>query len=250
MNKAAIKTLEILEYLSALPQGGAGISEISRALDLPKSSVSEILYTLLYKDYVQYDNEPMKTFRLGLKAAQLGFSVIGRMDVLKAAHPMLEQLHTETGYTVLLTVENNGRALIIDKLEQRSAVQLSAVVGSAYPMHLTAAGKAILAMHTWEEVLSIVGEGCYEVRTVHSISNQYSLQTALAKVREQGYAEENLEENEYTCSIAAPIFDHSGKVCAAVSVSLLASDCEKTDFDCLIGKVLRCAKHISAAMGA
>jgi len=249
MNKASARTVDILEYLSKLSDYGAGISEISRELNIPKSSVSDIIYTLLNKNFVQYDNEKLKTFKIGLKIIQIGFSSIQQIDVLQIARPYIEQLNKLINLSVFLAVENNNQVVYVDKIENDTPIHFSIKTGSAFPMHLTGVGKAILAAHTDEEVLSIMGDGCYPVRTENSISTHYGLMREIIKIRNQGYAVENFEENDYIYSIAAPIYDNINRVCAAISVFVLGADLGSVNIENIIDNVKQTAIKISSIMG-
>lgn len=250
MNKTVERTIQILNYFSSgLGEGGIGISQLSRDLNIPKSSISDILYSLLALGYLQYDNERMKTFRLGNGAVKFGLCALRQYDFLEMARPAMEQLHRDCGFTVYAGVELGESVTYVDKIEGKAAVKFTDGIGSAKPLHLTAIGKALLAGHTDDEILDIVGDTCYDVRTRNSLANSRSLLADITKVRRRGYALENFEENEYTYGIAAPIFDIHGRVCAGIGIHIFSTDITPEQIPSLITSVCRAAKQISGNLG-
>ena len=250
MNKSAARAVEILEYLASAERGGrpAGISEISRDLDIPKSSVFDCVYTLLEKGFLQCVGENQKNFSLGLKAAQLGFSAMRQFDIARIAAEELTALREKTGQTVLLCAERGGSLIVISKTRESGPVRFAVTVGSELPFHMTAAGKAILAAMPDEDWKRLIGTGCYSTHTANSISNAFLLERELKKIRRDGYAVENYEENNSTFAVAAPIYDYNDNVTAAVSVSLFRVDAEQTDISALAQAVTESALRISAQM--
>lgn len=251
MNKTVERTVVILDYFSRKKDdGGIGISQLSRDLGIPKSSISDILYSLLSLGYLSYDNEQLKTFRLGNNALKFGLSALRQYDFLEIARPHLKQLHTECGFTVFTGIEVGESVTFVDKIEGRAAVKFSDGIGSSKPLHLTAIGKILLAGHSNDEILDIVGDTCYDVRTRNSLKNSRALLADIQKVRRRGYALENFEENEYTYGIAAPVFDMRGKVCAGIGISVFSADITEEQIPALIKSVCEAAKRISLNLGA
>jgi len=243
------RTIEILDYFATHREEGIGISRISRELGIPKSSLSDILHSLLDLGYLQYDNVQLKTFRLGNGAIRFGLSTLRQYDFLEIARPELEQLHRDCGFTVFAGVQVGENVSIVEKIEGKSAIRFTDGVGSVKPMHLTAIGKAILAGHDDDHIMDILGDTCYEVRTRNSLINPRSVLADIAKVRRRGYALENFEENEYTYGIAAPVFDHHGRVCAGVGIHIFSSDIMEEQIPALIKVVVDTARRISHHLG-
>lgn len=251
MNKTVERTIEILNYFSSPKDvGGIGISRIARELGVSKSSISDILYSLLDLGYLQYDNEQMKTFRLGNGAIRFGLSTLRQYDFPEIARPELSVLHRECGFTVYAGVEVGEYMTFVDKIEGKSAIKFSDGIGSMKPLHLTAIGKALLAGHSDDEILDILGDTCYEVRTKNSLNNPRSVLADIAKVRRRGYALENFEENDYTYGIAAPVFDMHGNVCAGIGINVFSTDITEEQIPGLIKAVCDTARRISHHLGS
>ena len=248
MNKSTLRTISILEYLAELKRP-AEISQISRELDIPKSSVFDIIQALLEKGFVEVDNDVQKTFKLGLRAFQIGSAYINNVSVYKIAHPILEKLKDEINETVYLAVEDKGRIVYLDKVESDSPIRSTCDIGSTNLMHLTGLGKAMLAGYPEERVREITGGGSLEVRTPQTIKDYDSLLVHLKKIREKGYSIDDREDTELVCCVAAPIYDKSDNVIAAISVSMLSTKFTMEREKYISKRVVEKALEISRKMG-
>lgn len=250
MNKSSARTMEILSYLADKKTDGAGISEISRNLDIPKSCVSDILHTMFAYDFIQYANEDLKKYKLGVRTFQIGLTALNDLNILQLSKQFTMNLHKKTNMTVLLAIENNNQVIYIDKIEENVPYRISIDIGDVKPMHLTGVGKAILAAYTDNEIMRKLGDGCYTSHTPKSISTYYSLIKNINNVRNKGYAIENFEENNYIFGIAAPIFDRYNKICGAIEIAMIHADYEKSDIDNIAQNVLNTANEISKILGS
>ena len=221
MNNSALRTLEILDCI-AKSDKSLGISEISRDLDIPKSSVFDIIHALHEKKFIEMDNPESKTFKIGLKAYQIGASYINKVNIYKAAHPMLEIIKNKFNETVYLAIEDEGSIVYLDKVESDSPIRFTCNIGSRNIMHITGIGKAILAGYDNEKVYQITKDKFIE-RTKNSIMNYDDLIKHLSEIRKQGYAVDLGEDIDIVRCIAAPVQDSSNKVVAAISVSMVDS---------------------------
>ncbi len=116
-------------------------------MNWPKSSTYELIHTLLGKGILEFDNEDLKTFRLGIKVFELGMSVLEKTDLPKMARPYLEELSAKTDETVFLAVENSGSIVYLDRVEENSSITTSAGLGMRRPMYCTGLGKTLLATY-------------------------------------------------------------------------------------------------------
>src|SRR5699024_8767169 len=107
----------------------------------------------------------------------------------------------------------------IEKLEGNETLRMHSKVGTRAPMHCTSVGKAILAFLPRKEVENAFDDYPFIPHTPHTIKDKDSLYEQLDQIKEGGYALD-LEENELGINcIAVPIFDHTGSVIAAFSIS-------------------------------
>jgi DNA-binding IclR family transcriptional regulator len=97
-------------------------------------------------------------------------------------------------------------------------------VGRRLPAHCTAVGKVLLSGVPDEELARRYGRANeLPAMTAHSIRSVRALAAELDRVRVKGLAIDNCESNPDVCCVAAPVFDHSGAMVAAMSVSVPTS---------------------------
>jgi DNA-binding IclR family transcriptional regulator len=120
---------------------------------------------------------------------------------------------------VNLGVLQNGQVIHLNVIQSPNALRVAAFPGERNPLHCTALGKAILAFLPESEASTLLDGYPLVKKTPRTITQKAHLHKHLASVREHGVALD-LEENlsGVTC-VAAPIFDHAGRVVAALSVS-------------------------------
>ena len=114
------RTLQVLELFS-LEKPEWGVTEISKALNIYKSNVHNILSTLAEKSFVKKDSKTDK-YKLGIKFFELGSVVIKNMDLRRIAHPHIEELSKEFNETVHLGVLDKGRVVSIEREESNKSL--------------------------------------------------------------------------------------------------------------------------------
>ncbi len=215
--KSLDRALHILDLLKN-KRDGYGVTEISREIGLNKTSVYRMLSTFVRHGYAEQDAETER-YKLGYKILELSSSLLDSIDLRKEARAFLKELEELTNEVIHLVVYDRGEVVYIEKLEGNETLRMHSKVGTRAPMHCTSVGKVILAYLPQKEVLDIFDRYAFDPHTPFTIVNKDDLLDHLIEVRKQGYALD-LEENEIgiTC-IAAPIFDHTGRVIAAFSIS-------------------------------
>ncbi|WP_341877932.1 IclR family transcriptional regulator [Defluviitalea saccharophila] len=211
------RTLSILEVLSDY-EDGLGLAELSMKLDLHKSTVHRLLSTLIIKGYVEQDAITNK-YKITLKLFELGSKRIANMDILEIAKPYLKELMEKTNEVVHLVIRENTDIIYIDKVESETTIRMHSRIGRRSPMYCTAVGKAMMAWLHEKEVEDIWNKSDIQQYTAFTITNLEDMKTELNLIKQKGFAmDEQENELEVRC-IGAPIFDYTGKPCAAISIS-------------------------------
>lgn len=195
-----------------------GVGELSRRLDLPKSTVFRLLSTLDACGFVA-QNPITDLYRLGLDLIPLANSVVGNTDLRQIARPYLKKLVNALGETADLSVMRSGEVIHLDQIEYHGRlVMRSGGTGRRMPFYATSAGKAFAAFLS-EEVLESLLDTNYEQMTTATITNPNELKNEFASVRKDGFATAFEEMEEGLHSVSAPIRDHEGDVIACTSIS-------------------------------
>ncbi|MGW8428556.1 IclR family transcriptional regulator [Peribacillus simplex] len=247
LNKSASRVMDILVLLSREDQP-LTVSEISRELNVPKSSTFEILTTMVEKGFLQVDNH-LKIYKLGLKLFEVGAAYLYNTDLHKAARPYLETLMTKTGETAFLAIESDGEVVYLDKVEAPSSIRTTATLGNRNPMYRTGLGKAILAGYSDDKVRELMGNTEFIQRTSNSITSYNSLIENLNQIRQRGYSIDDRENEEDVFCIAAPVYDESNRPVAAISVAGLATRMKDAEKDKYSEFLVEAALGISKRLG-
>jgi DNA-binding IclR family transcriptional regulator len=213
--RALDRGLLILEAVAATPN--MRLAEISEAVDLSPATTLRILETLRERDFVNRD-DAAKTYRVGLKALEVGSKFLSETRLQETGRLLLQQLSDQTGQTVTMSILHSASVVFIDVVEGRGALRSTTVVGARVPVHATASGKALIAWKWEASLASILGSEPFDARTDHTITGLDALKSELAAVRQSGVAFDREELNlDITC-IAAPVRNRGGEVIAAIAI--------------------------------
>lgn len=211
----------VLETLAS--DGPVSLADLSRHLDLNKSTVHRLLCSLIYMGYVKQDAETQK-YDLSLKILTLSNRLLGRMDMLEAVRPHLKSLSEETGETVHLVQLDGAEAVYIYKEESyQNSVRMVSKVGSHIPLYCSGVGKAMAADMEEEQIRTFWEASKIKKLTPHTITDYAQFLDKINEVRKNGYAQDD-EENELGVRcIAVSLPDYKGRVRYAFSISAPAA---------------------------
>ena len=241
------RALAILEAISRRSDGLTN-SEISRKLAMPKSSASYILRALERRAYLHRNAEDGK-YRLGLKILDLGHGVTIGLDLRELARPILHDLVKRIGLTAHLATLEKGEAVYIERVEAPGFIRMNTWVGRRMFIHATSIGKALASGLSSEEVEAIFATHGLQKRTPRTIVQAPRYLKELEKVRAQGYALDDEENNLGVRCIAAPIFNAMGRVEAAIGVSGTVAMVNPHSLPKFIEAVKEAARRVSAKLG-
>ncbi|MBV8892421.1 MAG: IclR family transcriptional regulator [Acidobacteria bacterium] len=208
--------LRILELFTK-SEKGLPASHVAKLSGLPVSTVHRFLVNLEGAGYLNCGGTGI--YHLGIACFSLGHAALGQLDIRRLSLPHLHELNAQTRETIHLTIRQALSAVYIEKLDSPEPLRIYSRIGAAVPLHCTAVGKVILAYMPEVELSGVLPHLDFKRRTQNSIGNLQELETQLQKVRRNGYAYD-LEENEpHIRCVAAPIWDHTAAVHAALSVT-------------------------------
>lgn len=211
------RTIKVTEAMAKYPYGMA-LTDISKDTGLNKSTVFRILATLQNHGYIMQDNDGK--YKLGYKFLELSSAVLDRLDIRKIAHPYLEELSKITGEVVHLVILDGYEGVYIDKVDNPSGtIRMYSQVGKRIPLHCTSVGKVLLSAMHKEEVEEVIKAKGLPKRTENTITSADRLFEELAKIKDSGYAIDDIENEEGIRCVAAPILNYNGDTVAAVSIS-------------------------------
>jgi len=214
---AVERALNVLEAL-AQSRKGYSVSELSRRLALPKSSVHLILRTLERRGYLQKQASGGR-YRFGLKLIALSRAALDGVELREEARPSLAALSSQTGLTVHMGILERSEIVIIERIESESPVRVVSWIGRRLDLHSTAVGKALIAFlpeATFEAEVRARQLPHHNERTIASMT---ALRKELDRVRLMGYSVCDEEDEVGVRCVGAPVVDRHGQAIAAISVA-------------------------------
>ncbi len=193
-----------------------GISEISLAVGLHKSTTHRIVTTLLNYGFLERTDDEGR-YRLGLQLASLGVKVIQQMDARKEALPYMNGLVDEWDETCDLSIFDHHQVFYVEVLYGTHALSITANVGQRLPAHCTASGKLFLAHLPQEELDEFLVKPLKKY-TEQTITSPELLASQFGVIREKGFSYDDQEMELGVRAVAAPIHDYQGNMVAAMSI--------------------------------
>jgi DNA-binding IclR family transcriptional regulator len=193
--------------------GRLTLAQIVRRTGLPRSSAHRMLERLVQLRWLRRSG---RDYELGMRLVELGSLAVHQDRLVRAAAPLLGELHRATGLVVHLAVLDGPDVVYLDKIGDRALGAIPTRVGGRQPAHCTAVGKAILA-YCDQDAFENTYIDLRVRKTRYSISTSSQLAAELAKVRAHGVAIEREESLLGFGCVAAPI-GGPGEAVAAVSV--------------------------------
>lgn len=244
---AVERALAMLEAVAQEPEGLSN-AEISRKLQIPKSSASYILRTLEKQAYLNRHPDTGK-YRVGLKILSLSRGALSGIDVREVALPIMRHLMEKTSLTCHLAILDGPEAVYIEKVEPQGFIRMDTWVGRRMRVHATSVGKALVAHIPQEKLEKIIADRPMEKRTAKTITTLPRLLKELEKVRTQGYAVDDEENNIGARCLGAPVFNQSGAIEASLGLSGTTNQVNTHTMPRIIEALKDAARHISMQLG-
>ncbi|MFN8456510.1 MAG: IclR family transcriptional regulator [Anaerolineae bacterium] len=224
-----------------------GVTSLSERLGLHKSTVSRLLSTLEREGFVEQDPETGK-YRLGLGLVSLAGFALERLDLRRIAHPHLGPLAELTQETINLTVLDGHEGVNIERVASPRSIRYVGSVGRRTPLHCSSTGKVMLAYMTPQERDALLPRPLPRY-TAKTITDRATLEAELAQIRAQGYGIAREEYEEDLAAVAAPIYNHLGRVLATVSITGPAYRLASDKIAAWVKPLQETAAKISAQLG-
>jgi len=235
----------IKSFTSSTPTWG--VSDLSRQLDISKSSVHRILATLTDEGMLEQDAETGR-YRLGLAMYDLAAAVPTQRDLHEAVLLPMTELRNATGETVQVGVLDGRQVVYIERLDSPNMLRMFTDIGRRNDPHCTGTGKALLAFVSLERRERLLNGLDLIAKTPHTITSMRKFRDEIESIRGQGYAENRHESELGVVSVAAPIRDSTGVAIAAISVAGPAERMDAVNAQIIQG-VVHAALLVSRRLG-
>jgi|EndMetStandDraft_5_1072996.scaffolds.fasta_scaffold331811_1 IclR family acetate operon transcriptional repressor len=212
--------LRIIEAVATSPE--IGVSDLSRQLQQPKTTVQRGLMTLHEAGWIRPTNEPRRRWKITSKLFMLSRSAETEARLRRAALPIMQSLRDETQETTHLMVREERHLVLIERVDSPLALRTVRDLGSRSPLHTSANGKAYLAHLSAREQEDYLN-GKLSALTENSKTDPDLIRKDLAQIRKLGYATNVGELDLHVHAVAAPVMNQEGRPIAALSISCPSS---------------------------
>lgn len=216
---SATKALTLLSHFSiARPE--IGLSQLCRIAKRDKATTYRHLQALEIAGFVE-QNPVTRHYRLGpavMQLAQIREATVPRKE---SALTALKVLADATGETAHATVLSGTTLYGLCECESPHHGTRAVIDINSFPLHATASGLCSVAFGGPELLDAAIGN--LEGFTAMTPTTASDLSALIEGVRETGFGRANRIYEDEIQGVAAPVFDHTGRLAGAVAVASVAS---------------------------
>ncbi|OBV37550.1 IclR family transcriptional regulator domain-containing protein [Janthinobacterium psychrotolerans] len=192
------------------------LSEVAERAQLTRAGARRILLTLLQLGYVEADG---RLFRLTPKVLDLGYAYLSSLPIWTQAQPLLEELMQALRQSCSATVLDGDDIVYVVRLSAHRTMSINLGIGSRLPSYCTSMGRVLLSNLAPDALRARLSNMALLKVTPATKVDIEALMEEIAQVRRQGWCLVQEELEQGLVALAAPVFDRSGKIVAAINVS-------------------------------
>lgn len=234
-------TMRVLKILGMISQNeNLRLSDFSRELQIPKSTLLPILQTLCDCRYLNQNEDGRYTAGSSLFA--LGVSFSDSFPVLAYVRSQLTELVHKFGETCYCGTLINGSVLYLDKVDSSQPLRVLTSLGKQLPAYATSIGKALLMDKSEADLIKLYPDGLKPL-TANTITDMSVLTRQLSLARQEGYTWEVEESTEHIRCFAAPIRKF-GQIVAAISIAIPLFRYQQEQQEKIVKSLTQCADRM------
>jgi DNA-binding IclR family transcriptional regulator len=247
---AVERAIAILRYLSDNADRSAGtVSRISRALDLNKSTCSNILRTMSAAGLIEQDLDS-KAYRLGPELIGLGVKASQRREFTGICTAHLQGLTRQTGFTsVAFEQMPNSEFVIVGRAESPKDLKVTLDVGQHFPPTVPTMSRVCLAWQSDNSAEEYIARWGLPAYTSSTMTDRTKLKRELKKIRAQGYSATRGEYYPANTAIVSPVFSPRQDACRGIGLVAFSSEIADVELVQIAEKVRSAAQAITIALG-
>ncbi|MEU1180108.1 IclR family transcriptional regulator C-terminal domain-containing protein [Streptomyces sp. NPDC005820] len=198
------------------------LSEVATATGLARPTARRILLTLESLGYVRV--LPSGGFTLTARVLELGLSYVQAMGLWGVARPHMERLVARTRESTSIAQLDGSDIVYVARVAVPKLITLSVGIGTRFPARQTSLGKVLLAGLEPEELDKVLAEPSRAGVEPRHRPDRAELDAVLQDVRAKGWSLTDEELAAGIRSVAAPLRDGTGRVVAAMNVTVHAAE--------------------------
>jgi DNA-binding IclR family transcriptional regulator len=238
---------QVLLTLAAANQP-MNLTEIAQAVHLSPATVLRMLRTLQELDLVQSIEEGNR-YLLGFGILRMAQALVRQLDIVRVAERFLVAMRDESGENSGLDFRDGDFWVSVASIPARQRISVTSHIGDRRQLYTGASGKVLLSGFADTDIEAYVRRTPLLPLSPTTLITAEALWEQIHQVRALGYAVSLNERGEGGASVSAPVFDHTGKVAAAIKISGVVTRFTEDRVQIFIPIVKRVASELSHALG-
>ncbi len=223
MNNTVARVFAIMDLL-ANAAGPLTMADIRKELDLPKSSTSDLVNSLIELDILECNQDDANSLEPGINFFELAAKFVNKNRLLPVARNTMAALVRDTGQSAFLMMFDGRNLMFLEKVDAPGRLQSHYSPGETVPLHASAAGKAVLATRDNHALRALLGHEPFAQFSQNTLVEYKTLLDDLTLSRTRKYTLENKERDNSLVSVGAPIRQYDGSTVAAVTLTNLNNE--------------------------
>ncbi|WP_249871641.1 IclR family transcriptional regulator [Oceanobacillus saliphilus] len=249
MSQSLLKAIQLLDCFDENPE--LTLLELVEISKMPKTTVFRLVSSLVEAGLlvkVKYSSHDVR-YKMGLKLLELGMRVNKQLEYREIALPYMKELNAKLNESVHLAVIEKDETVYVEKLDSTKPLRLIIKIGARIPLYKGSASKVLLANLKKTEQEEYLKKLKLNKLDEHTFDNIEQLVKELQEIREKGYSYSKEEIYKDIIGYSCPIFDNSGKILAAMGVSIPIIEFTEEKGEHILNEVLKTANIISKELG-
>lgn len=238
----AIERTNLVLGLIASKPGKHRLIDISKSLNINKSTMFSLLYTLETLGWII--KEKGDTYSIGPTLGGYSAAYFNNFNILESFHKEASQSVKAINETIQLGTLHGTNIVYLAKEESDSRVRLVTDPGMQFPAHATAIGKIQLTQYSYDEFYSLYANKELEQPTPYSVNNMEELWEEIEAAKQRGYICEEQEAALGFYCVSAPIYNFENKLLYGISFTMMESGW-KTKKEKAIEEIIDLARRLS-----
>ncbi|NPV70586.1 MAG: IclR family transcriptional regulator [Firmicutes bacterium] len=244
--QATDRLVAILEAIAQSPEG-AGVTEVSDRVGLPRSTVHRALNSLVDHRLAAQDPSSRK-YRLGMGILRLASTLLEGNNLIAAAQPVLEDIRRDLQETVFLAVMDGAESICVAKVDGVNPLRYFVEIGRVLPFHCSASVKAMLAYAPAAMLDDLLSKRPLVAFTPRTKVNPDEYRREIKQVQERGYALCLEEFESGVNAMAVPVFGARGRPVASITIVGPASRLDASFMNRAVPRLRQAASDMSRAL--
>jgi IclR family pca regulon transcriptional regulator len=193
------------------------LSQVAERSGLSRANARRILLTLEHLGYVTSRG---RRFRLTARILDLGYAYLSSLSLSHIAQPVMEELADRVQLRCNVAVLDGHDIIYVARvsLKADSEAYPRVTIGRRFPAHATALGRVLLGAFEPDMLERFISTAELRALTVNTVIDPAVLTMIVADDRAQGWSMVRQEQDQGTCTLAAPLHDPGKGIIAAIGV--------------------------------